>query len=45
MPTAEKASILELPPGAPVMHVVHTARDEDGDILDSALLLDLIAPG
>jgi DNA-binding GntR family transcriptional regulator len=34
MPTAEEASILELPSGAPVMHVVHTARDEDGDILE-----------
>ena len=22
------------PSGAPVMHVVHTARDEDGDILE-----------
>ncbi len=34
MPTAEETSILELPSGAPVMHVVHTARDEDGDILE-----------
>jgi GntR family transcriptional regulator len=34
MPTAEETTILELPSGAPVMHVVHTARDEDGDILE-----------
>lgn len=34
MPTAEEASILELPSGSPVMHVVHTARDVDGDILE-----------
>jgi DNA-binding GntR family transcriptional regulator len=26
--------VFELPTGAPVMHVVHTARDEDGDILE-----------
>ncbi|MGB6162479.1 MAG: GntR family transcriptional regulator [Pseudonocardiaceae bacterium] len=34
MPTAEESIILELPTGAPVMHVVHTARDEHGDILE-----------
>lgn len=34
MPTAEESVILELPTGAPVMHVVHTARDEHGDILE-----------
>jgi DNA-binding GntR family transcriptional regulator len=34
MPTAEESVILELPTGAPVMHVVHTAYDEHGDILE-----------
>ncbi|MBV9141645.1 MAG: GntR family transcriptional regulator [Pseudonocardiales bacterium] len=34
MPTAEESVILELPTGAPVMHVVHTARDEHGAILE-----------
>lgn len=34
MPTADESGILELPTGAPVMHVVHTARDEDGDVLE-----------
>ncbi|MGH3832923.1 MAG: GntR family transcriptional regulator [Pseudonocardiaceae bacterium] len=34
MPTAEESITLELPTGAPVMHVVHTARDEHGDILE-----------
>jgi DNA-binding GntR family transcriptional regulator len=34
MPTTDEASILELPSGAPVMHVGHTARDEDGDVLE-----------
>jgi DNA-binding GntR family transcriptional regulator len=34
MPTADESVILELPTGAPVMHVVHTARDEHGDILE-----------
>ncbi|MGH3767895.1 MAG: UTRA domain-containing protein [Pseudonocardiaceae bacterium] len=34
MPTADESSILELPTGAPVMHVIHIARDEDGDILE-----------
>lgn len=34
MPTAEESVILELPTGAPVMHVVHTTRDEHGDILE-----------
>lgn len=34
MPTAEEAAVLELPTGAPVLHVVHTARAEDGVILE-----------
>jgi DNA-binding GntR family transcriptional regulator len=34
MPTAEESVILELPTGAPVIHVVHTARDEHGTILE-----------
>jgi GntR family transcriptional regulator len=34
MPTAEESIILELPTGAPVMHIVHTARDEHGAILE-----------
>jgi DNA-binding GntR family transcriptional regulator len=34
MPTADESSILELPTGAPVMHLIHIARDEDGDILE-----------
>ncbi|SMD22323.1 GntR family transcriptional regulator [Lentzea albidocapillata] len=34
MPTAEESGILELPTGASVMHVVHVARDEDGDVLE-----------
>jgi DNA-binding GntR family transcriptional regulator len=34
MPTAEESVILELPTGAPVMHVVPTARDEHGTILE-----------
>jgi DNA-binding GntR family transcriptional regulator len=34
MPTAEEAVILELPTGAPVMNVIHTARDENGNILE-----------
>ncbi len=34
MPTAEESGILELPTGAPVMHVVHVARDADGDVLE-----------
>lgn len=34
MPTAEEAVVLELPTGAPVMHVIHTARDESNEILE-----------
>jgi DNA-binding GntR family transcriptional regulator len=34
MPTAEEAAVLELPTGAAVLHVIHTARDEAGDILE-----------
>jgi DNA-binding GntR family transcriptional regulator len=34
MPTADEASALELPTGAAVLHVIHTARDENGDILE-----------
>ena len=29
MPTAEESNVLDLPTGAPVLHVVHTARDEN----------------
>jgi len=34
MPTADESTILDLPTGAPVMHVIHTAHDEHGDILE-----------
>lgn len=34
MPSAEEAAVLELPTGAAVLHVIHTARDENGDILE-----------
>ncbi|HEV2780370.1 MAG TPA: UTRA domain-containing protein [Actinophytocola sp.] len=34
MPTAEESAVLELPTGAAVLHVIHTARDENGDILE-----------
>jgi DNA-binding GntR family transcriptional regulator len=34
MPTAEEAAVLELPTGAAVLHVIHTARDENGDVLE-----------
>jgi DNA-binding GntR family transcriptional regulator len=33
-PTAEEAAALEIPTGAPVMHVIHVARAEDGTILE-----------
>lgn len=32
--TAEEATSFDLPTGAPVLHVVHTARDEHGDVLE-----------
>jgi GntR family transcriptional regulator len=32
--TAEEATAFDLPIGAPVLHVVHTARDGDGDVLE-----------
>lgn len=32
MPTAEEAAFLELPAGAPVLYVIHTARAEDGAV-------------
>ncbi|SDN58628.1 GntR family transcriptional regulator [Allokutzneria albata] len=34
MPTADEAATLELPNGAAVLHVVHTARDENGNVLE-----------
>ncbi|KAB1112428.1 GntR family transcriptional regulator [Micromonospora aurantiaca] len=34
LPTADEAAALALPMGAPVMHVIHTARAEDGSILE-----------
>ncbi|GAB3452819.1 UTRA domain-containing protein [Actinophytocola sediminis] len=34
MPTADEAAVLELPAGAAVLHVIHTARDENGDGLE-----------
>ena len=34
MPTAEEADALDLPTGAPVVHVVHVARAEDGSVLE-----------
>lgn len=33
-PTAEEAAALELPSGAPVMHVTHVARAADGTVLE-----------
>ena len=32
--TAEESGLLELAPGTTVVHLVHTARDEDGGILE-----------
>jgi DNA-binding GntR family transcriptional regulator len=34
MPTADEAAALDLPTGAAVLHVIHTARDENGDVLE-----------
>ncbi|WP_253775503.1 GntR family transcriptional regulator [Goodfellowiella coeruleoviolacea] len=34
MPTAEESAALDLPTGAPVLHVIHCARDENGDVLE-----------
>ncbi|MEV4724180.1 GntR family transcriptional regulator [Micromonospora humida] len=34
LPTVEEAAALALPTGAPVMHVIHTARAEDDTILE-----------
>lgn len=34
MPDANEAATLELPTGAAVLHVVHTARDENDDVLE-----------
>jgi GntR family transcriptional regulator len=34
MPTAEESAFLELPTGAAVLHVIHTARDENGEVLE-----------
>ncbi|MGH3318850.1 MAG: GntR family transcriptional regulator [Streptosporangiaceae bacterium] len=34
LPQAEEADILELAPGAPVIHVMHVARAEDGTVLE-----------
>lgn len=34
LPTAEEADVLALAPGAPVLHVIHTARSEDGTVLE-----------
>ncbi len=34
LPTAGEAAALGLPMGVPVMHVIHTARAEDGSILE-----------
>jgi GntR family transcriptional regulator len=34
MPTPEEAALLELPSGAPVLNVVHTARAADGTVLE-----------
>jgi DNA-binding GntR family transcriptional regulator len=33
-PTADEAAVLEVPTGAPVMHVIHVARAEDGTLLE-----------
>jgi DNA-binding GntR family transcriptional regulator len=32
--TGEEAGAFDLPTGAPVLHVIHTARDENGDVLE-----------
>jgi GntR family transcriptional regulator len=32
--TGEEASAFDLPAGAPVLHVIHTARDENGTVLE-----------
>jgi DNA-binding GntR family transcriptional regulator len=32
--TSEEASAFDLPSGAAVLHVIHTARDENGDVLE-----------
>jgi GntR family transcriptional regulator len=32
--SAEEAGAFDLPTGAPVLHVIHTARDENGDVLE-----------
>ena len=34
MPTSEEAIALDLPAGAAVLHVIHTARAEDGTVLE-----------
>ena len=34
LPTAAEAAALALPTGAPVMHVIHTARADDDTILE-----------
>jgi DNA-binding GntR family transcriptional regulator len=36
MPNAEEAAALELPAGAAVLHVIHTARADDGSVLEVA---------
>lgn len=36
MPSAEEAAALELPAGAAVLHVIHTARADDGTVLEVA---------
>jgi DNA-binding GntR family transcriptional regulator len=32
--TSEESGAFELPTGAPVLHLIHTARDENGDVLE-----------
>jgi GntR family transcriptional regulator len=32
--SAEEAGAFDLPTGAPILHVIHTARDENGDVLE-----------
>jgi GntR family transcriptional regulator len=34
MPTADEANTLDLPAGAPVVHVIHVARASDGSVLE-----------
>jgi GntR family transcriptional regulator len=34
LPSAEESQVLGLPTGAPVMHVVHVARADDGSVLE-----------